>query len=62
MDINAAETAIRRARKRFAHATRQLGEAESESARKRHARRAMNAQRGMKDAVRFYEALAFSEA
>lgn len=62
MDIRASETAMRRARKAFAHATRQLGAAESETSRKRHARRAMNAQRRMAEAVRFYEGLALSEA
>lgn len=62
MDLHAANTALRRARKRYAHASAQLGKADSESARKRHARRALNAQRGMKEAERTFSALAFSEA
>jgi hypothetical protein len=55
MDHNAANTALRRASKAFSHATRQLAEAQSESARKRHARRAMNAQRHMAEARRTFE-------
>lgn len=55
MDHNAAQTALRRAAKSFRHATRQLAESESESARKRHARRAMNAQRHMAEARRTFE-------
>ena len=42
MDHNAANTAMNRAAKAFRHATRQLAESESESARKRHARRVIH--------------------
>lgn len=55
MDHNAANTALNRASKAFRHATRQLAEAESETARKRHARRAMNSQRRMAEARRTFE-------
>jgi hypothetical protein len=58
MEIKTAETALRRAAKAFRHATRALAEAESESARKRHARRAMNAQRRLAEGRRNFEALA----
>lgn len=58
MDLQAASTAMRRAAKRFAHASRALAEAESESARKRHARRAMNASRHAMEARREFEAIA----
>lgn len=58
MQLQASETAIRRARKRFAHATAQLAEAQTEKARRRHSRRAMQAQRTMSEAVRLYEAMA----
>lgn len=55
MDTQAAATAARRALKRFNHATRQLADAQTESARKRHARRALNASRGMAEARRHFE-------
>lgn len=53
-----AATAIRRARKAHAHAIRQHEEAVSENARRRHARRAINARRAMGEAQAFYEELA----
>lgn len=58
MDTQSATTAIRRARKRFAHAVRQHAEAISENARRRHARRALNARRVMGEAQAYYEELA----
>jgi hypothetical protein len=58
MDMNAAQTAMRRAAKRFAHASKALANAESEKARKRHARRAVNASRGMAEARRNFEDIA----
>lgn len=58
MELKAAQTALRRATKRFAHASNALANAESESARKRHARRAMNASRHAMEARREFEAIA----
>lgn len=58
MDTFSAATAIRRARKAHAHAIRQHGGAVSENARRRHARRAMNARRNMGEALAFWEELA----
>lgn len=58
MDIHAAETALTRARKRLAHAVRQSAEAQSERARRRHARRAWNARRLFSEAQAWLEELA----
>jgi hypothetical protein len=60
MDQRSYETALRRASKRFAHAVRQLAEADSEKARKRHARRAANAQRHVKDAQWAFDRVAYA--
>lgn len=58
MDTFSAATAIRRARKAHAHAVRQEAQAASENARRRHARRALNARRSMGEALAFWEELA----
>lgn len=55
MDIQASARAVARASKAYRHATRQLEGATSETARRRHARRALNAQRSMSEARRFFE-------
>ena len=55
MNSHTAQTAAARALKAFRHATRQLAEAETERARKRHARRAHNASRRMGEARRYFE-------
>ena len=57
MNADQITTALRRANKRQAHALAQLAKAESESARKRHARRAMNATRGLRDIERTFQAM-----
>lgn len=57
MQLHSAQTAFRRATKRFSHAVAALAKAESESARKRHGRRMINAQRGMAEAGRTVAAL-----
>ena len=62
MDIYSTRKAITRARKRLAHATVQMAEAESERARMRHARRVANARRAMGDATYLFEMMALQEA
>lgn len=62
MNIPAAQTAIRRASKAYRHATRALEGAESETARKRHARRAHNAARALKEAERLHALMALTDA
>lgn len=61
MDIQATTTALRRAAKAFRHAARQLEAAPSETARKRHGRRMINAQRRMSEAQRTFELLALTD-
>ena len=58
MQIQNYETAFRRARKRFAHASRQVAEAATDRARARHIRRAMNARRLMAESQSWFEELA----
>lgn len=60
--LESIETALRRQRKRFAHSLAALQAAETETARKRHARRLMNAQRGLKEAERTLGVVAFERA
>lgn len=61
MDLNSTDRALTRARKRLAHAVRQHGEATSERARKRHARRIRNARQLEADARWTWEHLALSD-
>lgn len=61
MDIRSAETAMRRAVKRLAHAARMRDEAPSPKARARHERRQRNAERAHADAVWFFEQLALAD-
>lgn len=49
MTLSAAMRGLRKAEKAYHHATSALAKAESESARKRHARRAQQAARHMAD-------------
>lgn len=62
MNIQAVQTAVRRASKRFHHASDMLKAAESETARRRHGRRAHNAARALKDAERLYADMALTDA
>lgn len=60
MDTQSFETAMRRARKRYAHAVRQQAEATSARAQHRHARRALNARRAMGDALWTFDRMAYA--
>jgi len=62
MDLQSTETAVRRARKRLTHATRQAAREDlSARARARHQRRIWNAQRLLGEARQFWEELALCE-
>lgn len=62
MDIAATRTAMRRAHKALAHATRQIEHAPSPKAKARHERRLRSAQRRLGEAVYTFEMLALQEA
>lgn len=62
MDSYAAETALRRARKRIAHATVRLTEAETPRAKARHARRLRNARQLEAESRWTFEHLAMCDA
>ena len=62
MTSQTALTAMQRAERKLEHAAAALRTAESESSRKRHARRAHNASRAIADARRTFSFLAMVEA
>ena len=60
--IDSASAAIRRARKALAHSMRQLDEAQTPRAARRHARRVRNAERQLNGARFDFEAMAYQDA
>lgn len=59
MDDHSYTAALRRASKRLAHATRQLGEATSARSAARHARRVKNARALARDALWTFDRMAY---
>lgn len=61
MDLYSATTAIKRARKRLAHSTRQRAEALTAKAKARHERRVRNAERALAEAEREFSLIALTD-